>query len=73
MNVVCCQVDFILADIELIRTEFLSFWISLAKYITLIDKIVALLSIFLKNYMKYNYNDANSYYREESGFDSLNY
>ncbi|QEI40793.1 hypothetical protein BMF77_01371 [Dolichospermum sp. UHCC 0315A] len=73
MNVVCCQVDFILADIELIRTEFLSFWISLAKYITLIDKIVALLSIFLKNYMKYNYNDADSYYREESGFDSLNY
>ena len=73
MNVVCCQVDFILADIELIRTEFLSFWISLAKYITLIDKIVALLSIFLKNYMKYNYNDADSYYRKESGFDSLNY
>lgn len=73
MNVVCCQVDFILADIELIGTEFLSFWISLAKYITLIEKIVALLSIFLKNYMKYNYNDADSYYREESGFDSLNY
>jgi len=55
-------VDFILADIELIRTESLSFWISLAKYITLIGKIVALLSIFLKNYMKYNYDDADSYY-----------
>ena len=73
MNFWSCQVDFILADIELIRTEALSFSISLAKYITLIVKIVALLSIFLKNYMKYHYNDADSYYREESGFDSLNY
>jgi hypothetical protein len=59
-------VDFILADIELIGTESFRFWISLAKYITLIDKIVALLSIFLKNYMKYNYDDADSYYRYSS-------
>jgi len=51
-------VDFILADIELIRTEALSFSISLAKYITLIVKIVVLSSIFLKIYRKYNYDHA---------------
>jgi len=56
-------VDFILADIELIGTVSLRFFISLTKYITLIDKIVALLSIFFKNFQKYNYNDADSYYR----------
>jgi hypothetical protein len=55
-------VDFILADIELIRTEALSFSISLAKYITLIVKIVVLSSIFLKIYRKYNYDHADSYY-----------
>ena len=64
--------DFILADIELIRTEALSFSISLAKYITLIVKIVALLSILLKNYRKYNYDDVDSYYRYSNSQEDIN-
>jgi len=42
-------VNFILADIELIGKDSFNFSISLAKYITLMDKIVVLSSIFLRN------------------------
>lgn len=45
-------IDFILADIELIGTESFSFYLSLAKYITLIDKIVAFLAILSRHLIK---------------------
>ncbi|MFM6290510.1 MAG: hypothetical protein ACKPES_14490, partial [Dolichospermum sp.] len=41
--------NFILADIELIGKDSFNFLISLAKYITLMDKIVVLSSIFSRN------------------------
>jgi hypothetical protein len=45
-------VNFILADIELIGKDSFNFSISLAKYITLMDKIVVLSSIFLRNSLR---------------------
>jgi hypothetical protein len=42
-------VNFILADIELIGKDSFNFSITLAKYITLMDKIVVLSSIFSRN------------------------
>lgn len=43
--------DFILADVDLVGTESFSFYLSLAKYITLISKIVAQLAIFARQYI----------------------
>ncbi len=48
MNGWSSWIDFILADVELGGVESFSFYLNLAKYITLIGEIVAPITIFLK-------------------------